>query len=59
LKVLGAFRFQGHFCLALDLYDTTLLSMLYLPHMYSGTHDDGSSEIFNKAQFQPTIHQPR
>jgi serine/threonine protein kinase len=55
VKLLGSFRFEKHFCIVLELYDTTLLSLLTMPEFNTAMH----SESVSLPGFQNLLHQPK
>ena len=57
LKVHGAFRFENHYFIVLDLYETTLLSMVCLPDIDS--NDGDMSQKVGHSKSLKSIHQPR
>lgn len=55
VRLLGSFRFEKHFCIVLELYDNTLLSLLTMPEFNPAMH----SESTNLPGIQNLLHQPK
>lgn len=59
VRLLGSFRFEKHFCIVLELYDSTLLSLLNMPEFNLAVHSSGDFESVNLLGFQNLLHQPK